>query len=94
MVEISLPKIMDLEFGNLIPYQRSMIHNLIKKGIIVNYSLSLDRGKLWVVVAARSISEVKNIVGSFPIINYITYTVNELLFHEGSYNPVPHFWLN
>jgi hypothetical protein len=94
MVEISLPKVMDMEFRNVIPYQRSMINNLIKKGIIVNYSLSLDRGNLWVVVAARSLSEVKNIIGSFPIINFITFTVYELLFHEGSYNPVPHLWLN
>jgi hypothetical protein len=94
MVEISLPKVMDPEFINLIPFQRSVINSMIKKGIIVNYSLSLDRGKLWVVLTAQSVTEVKSIIGSFPIFSFISFTVNELLFHEGSFNAVPHFWLN
>jgi hypothetical protein len=94
MVEISLPEELGPEFINLIPLQRALINNLLKKGVIVNYSLSLDRGKLWVVVAARSVPQVKTIIGSFPIIGFIKYSVHELLFHEGTLNAVPHLWLN
>jgi hypothetical protein len=94
MVEIDLPKVMSEEFKSLIPFQRLFINGMMKKGIIVNYSLSLDRGKLWVVMAANSIHEVKNHVGTFPIYCYISYKVYELLFHEGSFNAVPHLWLN
>jgi hypothetical protein len=94
MVEISLPKVMDDEFLKLIPLQRTFINKMMKRGIIVNYSLSLDRGKLWVVFAANSVFEVKKMIGSFPIFGYIHFNIHELLFHESSSNAVPHVWLN
>jgi hypothetical protein len=94
MVIIDLPKVFSPEFITLIPSQRQHINRLLKKGDVVNYSLSYDRKRLWVVVAAFSEKEVHNVIHGFPIRNYIGYTVIPLLFNETSLNSVPHLWLN
>lgn len=94
MIDISLPETYDPEFMELIPKQRAFTYIMMKKGVIINYSLSVDRKKLWVIIAAESKREVKNILGSFPIFNYIRFTIHNLLFHESREIAVPHFWLN
>ena len=93
MIEITLPDTMTSEFIELIPSQRKFIDKMMKKGVIISYSLSFDRSKLWVVVLSNSISEVRNLVGSFPIFCYIKFKINNLLFHEAN-SQVPQFWLN
>ncbi|MBN1599093.1 MAG: hypothetical protein JW894_12435 [Bacteroidales bacterium] len=94
MVEVELPVHFDEDFISLIPYQRAYISKMMKKGNISSYSLSLDRSLLWVVVAAESIQDVKNIIGSFPIFNYITFKIHPLMFNEIKSESAPHFWLN
>jgi muconolactone delta-isomerase len=93
MVDIELPKILNDDFIELIPKQRAYIDRMMKKGIILSYSVSFDRSRLWVIVAADSIQDVKNILGSFPIFNYIKFSIFNLLFHEAN-TLVPQFWLN
>ena len=93
MIEIELPKRITPEFLELIPHQRKFIDRMMKKGIIISYSLSFDRSKLWVVVLANSLTETKNFIGSFPIFCFIQFKINNLLFHEAN-NHVPQFWLN
>jgi hypothetical protein len=93
MVDIELPNVMNDEFIELIPQQRATIDRLMKKGLILNYSLSFDRTRLWVIVSADSIIAVKNIIGSFPILNFIKFKIYNLLFHEAN-SQVPQFWLN
>jgi hypothetical protein len=94
MIDIDLPPFFDEDFVKLIPHQRKFVDNMVKKGVIVNYSLSLDRSKLWLVVSAKNVHDVKNIIGSFPIFNFIKFKIYDLLFHETSFNTVPHLWLN
>lgn len=93
MIDIELPKTITPEFVELIPHQRKFIDRMMKKGMIISYSLSFDRSKLWVVVLANSPTEVNNIIGSFPIFCFIKFKVNNLLFHEAN-SQVPQFWLN
>jgi len=93
MIEINLPETLNPEFIELIPSQRKFIDKMMKKGVIINYSLSFDRSKLWVVVLSNSITEVKNLIGSFPIFCFIKFRISNLLFHEAN-NQVPQFWLN
>ena len=79
MVDINLPDTFDPEFAELIPHQRAFTYKMMEKGTIINYSLSMDRKKLWVIISAESIREVKKVMSSFPIINYIRFTIHDLL---------------
>ena len=94
MVDIDLPHSLSSEFIQLIPKQRVFVKRMMNKGIISNYSLSYDRRKLWVVINTTTISEVKNIMASFPIFNHIKYKINNLLFHESNFTSIPQMWLN
>ena len=94
MVDIELPAELDEEFMKLIPYQRMYINKLMKKGSISNYSLSYNRRKLWVVIHAASEFEVKQIIGAFPIFNYMKFKIHGLIFHDSSTITTPQLWLN
>ena len=94
MADISLPETLSNEFIALIPKQRAFVKKMMNEGVISNYSLSSDRKKLWVIINAATRFDAHNIIGSFPISNYIRYTINNLLFHETNVAFVPHMWLN
>ena len=94
LADIALPAILTDEFVALIPEQRSLVDKLMLEGIILNYSLSLDRTQLWVVFVADSVDAVENIVHSFPIASYVTYTVHPLAFHNSSALFLPKLSLN
>lgn len=94
MVDIDLPERLSNEFIKLIPMQRAFVKRKMNEGVIVNYSLSFNRRKLWVVIHADTLFDVKNIMGSFPIFNHIHFKINTLLFHENSMTSIPHMWLN
>jgi muconolactone delta-isomerase len=94
MIDIELPEVIEDDFMQLVPYQRATINKLMKRGIISNYSLSFDRRKLWVVMNAESVKDVKMNLASFPIYKYITFKIYSLLFHESNSMATPHFWLN
>ncbi len=94
MVDIDLPKSLSSEFIKLIPNQRAFVNKMMGKGVISNYSLSYDRRKLWVVINADSTFDVKNIIGSFPIFNHITFKINNLMFHETNLTSIPQMGLN
>ncbi len=94
MVDIQLPDSLNREFMKLIPHQRKFINRLMKKGIIVSYSVAYDRKKLWVIINAETLFDVKNVIGSFPIFTHITFKIHNLLFHESSHLAAPQMWLN
>jgi hypothetical protein len=93
MIDIDLPEQPDEEFFNMIPLQRDHIDTLLSDGIIASYSLSLDRAKLWVVLMAQDIDEVRQVLNDFPMVRYFVYSVHELAFHNRS-QVVPTFSLN
>jgi muconolactone delta-isomerase len=94
MIEINLPKLFNGELMKLIPEQRAFFSRMMKQGIIVNYSLSFDWQKLWVIINAEDRFDAKNIIGSFPMNKYINYQIHDLMFHESSSISSPQLWLN
>jgi muconolactone delta-isomerase len=94
MIDIELPEILDEDFFKQIPHQKDYIKRMMKKGSISTYSFSSVIGKLWVIVHAESLMEVKQIVHSFPIFNYMRFKIYPLLFHETNDAVIPHLWLN
>jgi hypothetical protein len=94
MIDIDLPVYADNDFLSLLPYQRVYIDKLIRQRVILHYSVSYDRRKLWVVIQADNISDVKKMIGSFPIFNYIRFKIHNLLFNETNTIAVPQMCLN
>ncbi|RIV18228.1 hypothetical protein DYU11_28725 [Fibrisoma montanum] len=94
MVEFDLPATMDEGFANRIPAQRLKVEELMEKGIILSYSLSIDRQKLWCICKADSELEVMEAISEFPLINYLSPSITELMFHNMVAARIPLFSLN
>lgn len=82
------------EFISLIPKQRAMVHWLMRKGIIISYTLSLDRTQLWVVMETESEVNVIEVLAEFPLIRFMKPEIQEILFHNSIYVNIPKIMLN
>jgi muconolactone delta-isomerase len=94
MVEFDLPTHMDDGFMNRIPAQRLKIDEMMEKGVLLSYSLSADRQKLWCIVKADSEMDVMESISEFPLIKYMTPMITELMFHNMVAARIPLFSLN
>lgn len=94
IAQISLPSFFNEEFVSLIPEQRAYVDSLMLEGVISGYSLSLDRTLLWVTFTAKSESEVRKTIRTFPIIDFIEYNIIELAFHNQANFIIPALSLN
>lgn len=82
MVEFELPEELTPEFMKLVPQQRSEINKLFAEGKLRTYSLALDRSVLWAVFLAESEFEILEIIADFPLAEYMTPYISELMFHN------------
>jgi muconolactone delta-isomerase len=94
MVEITLPERFTREFVRLIPDQRAQVNRLFEEGSIRSYSLSLDRAQLWAVMIAPSVQDIEEILGTFPIMPYCSFSIHELMFHDMATQELPRISLN
>lgn len=82
MIELKLPTSLTEEFIALIPKQRSITDKLMSKGIIISYSLALDRSTLWIVVAGSSEEAVLDNLYTLPLTKYMQLHIQKLSFHN------------
>jgi muconolactone delta-isomerase len=82
------------EFVDLLPNQRVQINRLMEKGIITSYSLSADRGTLWVTLLATSLEAVEKTLRMMPLFKFMRYDVIELMFHNSPVHAQMHFSMN
>ena len=94
MVNVRLPDDFTEEFISLIPKQRAMVNSLMRKGIIISYTLSLDRTLLWIVMETESEINVIEVLSEFPLIRFMKPDIREILFHNSMYVNVPKVSLN
>ena len=94
MLDIDLPEHLDAEFLALIPKQRSLVNQLMVKGVIATYALALDRTKIWVIILAESEAEAWEVYESFPLGDYMDPSMIELAFHNSKNVALPQLSLN
>ena len=94
MVEFDLPSPFSQEFIEKIPNQRMVINRMLEVGKIHSYALSMDRERLWCIINAKSELEVMEIIGEFPLHDFMTPHITELMFHNAVVFKVPAFSLN
>ncbi len=84
MVDIQLPANPDAEFFALVPSQRDHINKLLEQGVVLGYSLAIDRSRLWVTLNARDQRDAVEVLSSFPMFRYFEPTIYPLAFHNTS----------
>jgi muconolactone delta-isomerase len=94
MVDFTLPTDLPEEFVSNIPRQRAAVHRLLGEGKILNYALSLENSKLWVVFAAGSEAELMEMVHRLPLTRYMKVHISELTFYNTSNSFSPAFSVN
>ena len=94
MVEFKLPEVITEDFINLIPEQRAKVNALMDAGVIMCYTLNIERTKLWTVIVANSETSVMDTLAQFPLISYMRPEINELTFHHQSSLVMPSISLN
>lgn len=94
MVIIKLPDYFTDDFIAAIPDQRELINNLLNLGVVMSYSLSSNRKNIWTILLADSIEEAEIIVDSFPIRDFVSYEIDELLFFANAVFEIPKNSLN
>jgi len=95
LVEIDLPDTYTEDFEQRIPHQRFMVNKLMEKGTILSYSLAADRGKLWIITAAPSKTQVRHMISSMPLYDFfVEYMIHELMFNETTQASMPQPSLN
>ncbi len=94
MVTIIFNSYFSEEFVALIPDQRAQVSDLLEKGTVTGYSLSLDRRTLWMTLYADSYGDVEDVLKSMPLFKFMRYEINELMFHNNSVHTPIQFSLN
>ncbi len=94
MVTFDLPEVWTPNLAAVIPAQRLLINKLLAEGVVQSYSVSADRTKVWMVLTVDNDQyAVDEVISSFPILPYVDYSWEPLLFTNDS-SSVMHFSLN
>ncbi len=94
MVEFKLPETLTEKFVELIPEQRAKINSLMDAGVIMCYTLNLERTRLWTIIVAKSENSVMDTLAQFPLIAFMKPEISELTFHHQSSLVMPSISLN
>ena len=81
MVEFDVPELTPYLI-NMIPDQRAAIDELMVKGKMVSYSLSMKRDKVWSLMLASHEAELLQLIDELPMSSYMSYNYKELMFHN------------
>ncbi|MFT4735268.1 MAG: hypothetical protein ACI9K1_002229, partial [Arcticibacterium sp.] len=70
------------------------VDEFMEEGKIISYALSMDKGRLWVIVNAQNDFDVLDVINEFPLIDQMQYSMTELMFNHAGAIMVPGFSLN
>ena len=79
MVEMILPNPLTKSFIDQIPDQRNAIDGMLYDGLILNYSLSADWSRVWVIVEAQTENEVYDILSNIPMFELMGVVMTPLM---------------
>ena len=84
----------DDEFMALVPAHRSYISQLIEKGVIDQYLVSMESQRTWITLSAKSKKEVEQLLVKSPLYKYWIYEIDDLFVIDGQHYRLPAFQLN
>jgi hypothetical protein len=92
--QVTLHFEMDDEFMNLVPPHRVYINELIDKGVIDYYTVSMETQRCWLIVNALTKIEVNNYLKKSPLHRYWTVEIDELFVYDAQNYRLPAVQLN
>jgi muconolactone delta-isomerase len=84
----------DDEFMTHLPAHRLVINDLIEKGIVDHYVVSMQSLSAWITFTADSREQIKNFLARSPLSRYWTYEIDELFVIDGYQYRLPAVQLN
>lgn len=85
---------MDDAFMGLVPPHRIYINNLIDKGAIEYYAVSMETLRCWMIINEVSKKEVQKLLAESPLYKYWTIEVDELFVYDAQSYRLPALQLN
>lgn len=85
---------MDEQFMSLVPAHRVLINDLIDKGTIDYYSVSMETQRCWMVMNASDKKAVENHLRKTPLYKYWTIEIDELIVYDAQSYRLPALQLN
>jgi len=82
------------EFMQLVPEHRSFINDLIEKGVIDHYVVTMESQRVWITINAKGKREVKKILSKSPLFKYWKMEIEELFVIDGQHYRLPAVQLN
>lgn len=94
MADFTMPEVLTEEFMDLIPYQRARIDEYFKEGCLMNYAVSLEKGKFWAIFSANSEMDVMELIIDMPLTKLMQVEITMLTFYNTNAEMMPAFSLN
>lgn len=94
MVNFTMPDLLSQDFLDLIPFQRMVVNKFFEEGKLLNYSLSLESGKIWAIFSANSELDVMSFVSDLPLTPFMEMDIHSLSFYSDSKTHIPKFSMN
>jgi hypothetical protein len=92
--QIDLPEITE-ELECMIPQQRAYVNKLFSDGVLLSYSVSMQRDCLWCVINAGDEQQAMDFVVKFPLYKFFSDVIcSALLFHNTQSVTLPDISLN
>ncbi len=85
---------MDNDFMSFVPPHRVYINDLIDKGVIEYYTVSMETQRCWMLINALSKKEVTNYLQNSPLKKYWTIEIDELFVYDAQSYRLPALQLN
>ena len=85
---------MDEEFMSLVPSHRTYINQLIDKGIIDYYAVSMESQRVWLIINAVNKKEVEEYLEKSPLHKYWAVEIDTLFVFDSQAYRLPALQLN
>jgi hypothetical protein len=85
---------MDNDFMSFVPPHRIYINELIDKGVVEYYTVSMETQRCWMLINALSKNEVTNYLQKSPLRKYWTIETDELFVYDAQSYRLPALHLN
>jgi muconolactone delta-isomerase len=92
--QVTILFFMDEEFMKLVPTHRAYINELIDKGTIDYYAVSMETQRTWMIINAADKKEVEEYLSKSSLHKYWTIEIDELFVYDAQSYRMPALQLN
>ena len=84
----------DEAFMNLVPKHRTVINDLILKGVIDSYAISAEVSRGWITMNGKDKSDIHNQLKRSPLYEYFELEIDQLMVYDSQMYRFPKMVLN